>query len=187
MTVWRLANSCAASSDDPEVVLNKDQNMEEAEMGRNTQGASEKAQCVLLTFSNESTGETIMVSQGWGRDLVTSYVAQALTEPNVDLTLPHSELALLSEGCTYVFFADRLKKEGIDREGAKEATWALTGMVCWKAKDWFGSVVGAVNEALNSVLKCSKVQGAQLSHIVGGSKCLIITSSLPMQNPTPMG
>ncbi len=108
-TVRRLANSCAASSDDPEVVLRKYQNTDDAEMDRETLGTSEKAQCVLLKFSDELTGETIMVSQGWGGDLVTSYAAQALTEPNIDLTLPHSELALLTEGRAYVFFADRLK------------------------------------------------------------------------------
>ncbi len=78
-TIQRLANSCAASCDDPEVVLKKYHNTEDANTDRETQGTSERAQCVLLTFSDESTGETITVSQGWGRDLVTSYAAQALT------------------------------------------------------------------------------------------------------------
>ena len=76
-----------------------------------------------------------MVSQGWGRDLVASYAAQALMEPDVDLTLPHSELALLTEGCTYVFFADRSKREGVNREGAKKAVHVLTGMVRWRSND----------------------------------------------------
>ncbi len=120
-TVWRLANSCATSCDDPEVVLKRYHNTEDAEMDCETRRTSERAQCILLTFSDESTGEAITVSQGWGRDLVTSYAAQALTEPDVDLTLPHSELALLTEGCAYVFFADRSKWEGVDREGAKKA------------------------------------------------------------------
>ncbi len=66
LTIWRLANSCAASSDDQEVVLKKYPNTEEAKMGCETQGASKRAQCALLTFSNKLTGETIMVSQGWG-------------------------------------------------------------------------------------------------------------------------
>ncbi len=113
-TIRRLANSCAASCDDPEVVLNKYHNTEDAKMDRETRGTSERAQCVLLTFSNESTGETIMVSQGCGRDLVTSYTAQALMEPDIDLTLPHSELALLTEGHAYVFFVDRSKWEGVN-------------------------------------------------------------------------
>ena len=101
-TVRRLTNSCVTSCDDSEVVLRKYHNSEDAEMDRETRGTSERAQCVLLTFSDESTGETIMVSQGWGRDLVASYAAQALTEPDIDLTLPHSELALLTEGHAYV-------------------------------------------------------------------------------------
>ena len=155
-TVWRLADSCAASCDDPEVVLNKYHNTEDAEMDRETWGTSERVQCVLLTFSDESTGETIMVSQGWGRDLVASYAAQALTEPDIDLTLPHSELALLTEGHAY-----------IDREGAKKAARVLTGVVRWRSNDWFCSArpvpVTAANEALNTVLKRSKVQGARLS------------------------
>ncbi len=190
-TVWRLANSCAASCDDPEVVLKKYQNPEDTEMDRETQGTSEQAQCVLLTFSDESTGETIMVSQGWGRDFIASYAAQALMEPDIDLTLPHSELALLKEGRAYVFFADRSKKEGVNQEGAKEAAHALTGMVHWRTKDWFCSArpisVATANEALNTVLKCSKGQGARLSCVVGGSKCLTTPSCLPMQNPVPTG
>ncbi len=113
-TVRRLANSCAASCDDPEVVLRKYQNSDDAEMDRKTRGTSERAQCVLLTFSDESTGETITVSQGLGRDLVTSYAAQALMEPDIDLTLPHSKLALLTEGRAYVFFTDRSKWEGVN-------------------------------------------------------------------------
>ncbi len=75
MTIRRLANSCAASSDDPEVVLNKYPNTEEAKLGCETWCTSERAQCVLLTFSNKSSGETIMVSQGWGRYLIASYAA----------------------------------------------------------------------------------------------------------------
>ncbi len=63
-TVWRLANSCATSCDDPEVVLKKYHNTEDAETDHKTRGTSERAQCVLLTFSDESTGENIMVSQG---------------------------------------------------------------------------------------------------------------------------
>ena len=122
---------------------------------------------MLLTFSDKSTGEAITVSQGWGRDLVASYAAQALMEPDVDLTLPHSELALLTEGRAYIFFADRSRREGVDREGAKKEARALTGMVHWRSNDWFCSVrpvpVTATNEALNTVLKRSKVQGARLS------------------------
>ncbi len=186
-TIRRLANSCAASCDDPEVVLKKYHNMEDAETDHETQGTSERAQCILLTFSNESTGETITVSQGWGRDLVASYAAQALTEPNVDLTLPHSELALLTEGRAYVFVADRSKREGVDREGAKKAARALTGMVCWRSNDWFCSArpvpVTAANEALNTVLKRSKVQGARLSRVVGGIQ--VSDYSLLSANPEP--
>ncbi len=120
-TVWRLANSCATSCDDPDVVLKKYHNTEDAKTDRETRGTSERAQCILLIFSDELTGEAITVSQGWGRDLVASYAAQALMEPDIDLTLPHSELALLTEGRAYIFFADRSKREGIDREGAKKA------------------------------------------------------------------
>ena len=186
-TVWRLTNSCVASCDDPEVVLRKYHNAEEAETDRETRGTSERAQCVLLTFSDESTGETITVSQGWGRDLVASYAAQALTEPDVDLTLPHSELALLTEGHAYVFFADRSKREGVDQEGAKKAARALTGMVRWRSNDWFCSArpvpVTTANEALNTVLKCSKVQGARLSQVVGGIQ--VSDFSLLSADPEP--
>ncbi len=186
-TIRRLANSCAASCDDPEVVLRKYLNSDDAEMDRETRGTSERAQCVLLTFSDESTGETIMVSQGWGRDLVASYAAQALTEPDVDLTLPHSELALLTEGRAYVFFADRSKREGVNREGAKKAAHALTGMVHWRSNDWFclarPITVTAANEALNTVLKRSKIQGAGLSCVVGGIQ--VSDYSLLSTDPEP--
>ncbi len=186
-TIRRLTNSCVTSSDDSEVVLRKYHNSEDAETDHETRGTSERAQCILLTFSDESTGETIMVSQGWGRDLVTSYAAQALTEPDVDLTLPHSELALLTEGRAYVFFADRSKREGVDQEGAKKAAQALTGMVCWRSNDWFCSArpvpVTATNEALNTVLKCSKVQGAHLSRVVGGIQ--VSDYSLLSADPEP--
>ncbi len=132
-----------------------------------------------------------MVSQGWGRDLVASYAAQALTEPDVDFTLPHSKLALLTEGRAYVFFTDRSKREGVDQEGAKKAARALTGMVCWRSNDWFCSArpvpVATANEALNTVLKCSKVQGAHLSQVVGGFKSPTTPSCLPTQSPIPMG
>ncbi len=64
---------------------------------------------------------------------------------------------------------------------------ALTGTVHWRFKDWFCSVrpvtVTAANEALNTVLKCSKVQGAHLSHVVGGIQ--VSDYSLLSADPEP--
>ena len=53
-TVRRLTNSCVTSCDDPEVVLRKYHNTEDAETDHETRGTSERAQCVLLTLGHSN-------------------------------------------------------------------------------------------------------------------------------------